>query len=83
MNSIGHTEGYYYKPRIDLEVLNKYKEGLVALSACAGGVISCYIVRMILQTAREMTGVYKDIFGDDFYLEIQNHLTLSNPRKKF
>ncbi|MCY7361280.1 MAG: PHP domain-containing protein, partial [Ignavibacteria bacterium] len=37
LTSIGHTEGYYYKPRIDLEVLNQYREGLVATSACAGG----------------------------------------------
>ena len=56
LNSIGHTEGFYYKPRIDLEVLDKYKEGIVALSACAGGVISCYIVRDDIQKAREDDG---------------------------
>jgi DNA polymerase-3 subunit alpha len=73
LTSIGHTEGYYYKPRIDLEVLNQYREGIVATSACAGGVISCYITRDDLKTAEKMTGIYKDIFGDDFYLEIQDH----------
>ena len=73
ITSIGHMEGYYYKPRIDLEVLNMYREGIVASSACAGGVISCYITRDDLKTADKMTGVYKDIFGDDFYLEIQDH----------
>ncbi len=73
LTSIGHTEGYYYKPRIDLEVLSKYHEGLVATSACAGGVISCYITRGDMKTAEKMTGVYKEIFGDDFYLEIQDH----------
>ncbi len=73
LNSIGHTEGFYYKPRIDLEVLNKYHEGIVATSACAGGVISAYIVRNNLQKANEIAGVYKDIFGEDFYCEIQNH----------
>jgi DNA polymerase-3 subunit alpha len=73
LTSIGHTEGYYYKPRIDLEVLNLYREGLIATSACAGGVISCYITRDDLKTAEKMTGVYKDIFGEDFYLEIQDH----------
>lgn len=73
ITSIGHMEGYYYKPRIDLEVLGKYSEGLVASSACAGGVISCYITRDDLKTADKMTGIYKDIFGDDFYLEIQDH----------
>jgi DNA polymerase III subunit alpha len=71
--SIGHTEGYYYKPRIDAEVLSEYHEGLIATSACAGGVISCYITRDDLNTAEKMTGVYKDIFGEDFYLEIQDH----------
>jgi len=71
--SIGHTEGYYYKPRIDLDVLAQYSEGLVATSACAGGVISCYITREDLKTAEVMTGKYKDIFGEDFYLEIQDH----------
>lgn len=71
--SIGHTEGYYYKPRIDLEVLAQYSEGLVATSACAGGVISCYITREDMKTAEVMTGKYKDIFGEDFYLEIQDH----------
>ncbi|MDQ3019459.1 MAG: DNA polymerase III subunit alpha [Bacteroidota bacterium] len=71
--SIGHTEGYYYKPRIDVEVLSQYSEGIVATSACAGGVISCYITRDDMKTAEKMTGVYKDIFGEDFYLEIQDH----------
>src|SRR5690606_38654833 len=66
--SIGHTEGYYYKPRVDLEVLEKYKEGIVALSACAGGVISCYLTRGDIDTAPKMVGKYKDIYGDDFYL---------------
>lgn len=73
LTSIGHTEGYYYKPRIDMEVLRQYSEGLVATSACAGGVISCYIIRDDIATAEKMTGIYKDIFGDDFYLELQYH----------
>ena len=73
LNSIGHTEGFYSNPRIDLEVLNLYHEGVIALSACAGGVISVYIVRNNLQKANEIAGKYKDIFGEDFYCEIQNH----------
>ncbi|MCX6163831.1 MAG: DNA polymerase III subunit alpha [Ignavibacteriae bacterium] len=81
INSIGHTEGYYYKPRVDLEVLNRYKEGLVALSACAHGVISCYIVRDDLRMARKMAGVYKEMYGDDFYLELQNHISLDSEKK--
>jgi DNA polymerase III subunit alpha len=81
INSIGHTEGYYYKPRVDLEVLEKYKEGIVALSACAHGVISCYIVRDDLRTARKMAEVYKNIYGEDFYLELQNHISLDSEKK--
>jgi len=81
INSIGHTEGYYYKPRVDLEVLEKYKEGIVALSACAHGVISCHIVRDDLRTAKKMAEVYKQIYGEDFYLELQNHLTLDSEKK--
>ncbi|MEP7146817.1 MAG: DNA polymerase III subunit alpha [bacterium] len=73
LTSLGHTEGYYYKPRIDMEILSRYHEGLVATSACAGGVISCYITRDDMKTAEKMTGIYKDIFGDDFYLELQDH----------
>lgn len=73
LTSKGHTEGYYYKPRIDLELLSQYSKGLVATSACAGGVISCYITRGDMKTAEKMTGIYKDIFGEDFYLEIQDH----------
>lgn len=72
--SIGHTEGFYYKPRIDSEILKQYSNGLVCLSACAGGVVSSHIVRGDLDSARESAEIYKDIFGtEDFYLEMQNH----------
>ncbi|MBX7046935.1 MAG: DNA polymerase III subunit alpha [Ignavibacteria bacterium] len=80
--SIGHTEGYYYKPRIDIETLNKYREGLVCTTACAGGVISCYVTRGDMETARKMTGVYKDIFGEDLYLEIQDHKMINSDAER-
>jgi DNA polymerase-3 subunit alpha len=79
--SVGHTEGYYYKPRVDLEILRKYNEGIVALSACAGGVISCYITRNDIPTAKKMVQVYKEIYGEDFYLEIQDHETIPAEKK--
>jgi DNA polymerase-3 subunit alpha len=79
--SIGHMEGYYYKPRVDLEVLRQYNKGLVATSACAGGVISCYITRGDMEMARKMTGNYKDIYGDDFYLELQDHGSIDAEKK--
>ena len=71
--SAGHKEGFYYKPRIDVEILKQYCDGLVCLSACAGGVVSAHIVNDDMESARWATSVYKDIFGNDFYLEIQNH----------
>jgi DNA polymerase-3 subunit alpha len=71
--SLGHTEGFYYKPRIDTELLRKYSEGLVALSACAGGVVSTHLVKGDYEEAKSSALIYKDIFDSDFYLEIQNH----------
>jgi DNA polymerase-3 subunit alpha len=71
--TLAHTEGFYYKPRIDAELLRSYADGLVALSACAAGVVSRPIVNGKLDEAKEAALIYKEIFGDDFYIEIQNH----------
>ncbi len=71
--SAGHLEGYYYKPRIDLELLRTHRDGLVALSACAGGVVSVHLGSGNLGEARRVASLFKDIFGGDFYIEIQNH----------
>ncbi len=79
MVSLGHTEGFYYKPRIDRELLEKHSEGLVALSACAGGVVSAHVVDGKLDKAREAAMWYKQVFGDDFYLEIQDHNLVIDP----
>ncbi|HEY9186799.1 MAG TPA: DNA polymerase III subunit alpha [Ignavibacteria bacterium] len=73
ISSIGHLEGFYYKPRIDLEVLKQYSKGLVATSACIGGVVAAHLVNGDYDLAKEDAIIYKEIFGDDFYLEIQNH----------
>jgi len=73
LSTIGHLEGFYYKPRIDTEVLRKHREGLVGLSACAGGVVSTYLGSGNDAEAYEAAEIYKDILGDDFYIEIQNH----------
>ena len=69
----GHLEGYYYRPRIDTDILRQHSEGLVATSACAGGVISAHLASGNEADAYEAAEIYKDIFGDDFYVEIQNH----------
>lgn len=71
--SLGHTEGFYYKPRIDLELLRKYSEGLIALSACPSGVVAHHLVNDNYTAARQMAVTFQEIFGGDFYLEIQNH----------
>ena len=71
--SIGFTEGYYYKPRIDLEVLEKYHEGLVCTSACLAGAISQAILNGNMEKAEEIASWYKNLFKDDYYIEIQNN----------
>ncbi len=71
--SIGFTEGFYSKPRVDREVLEKYSKGLVCLSACLAGEIPKALISGDYNKARDTALFYKSIFGDDFYLEMQNH----------
>ena len=72
--SIGFTEGYYYRPRVDIEPLEKYHEGLICLSACLAGEIPRYIVRGFYDEAKEIARKYQDCFGkDNFFLELQDH----------
>jgi DNA polymerase-3 subunit alpha len=73
LTTLGHTEGFYYKPRIDWELLQRHSEGLIAMTACAGGVVSTYLAIGDYDAARDVARRLKDIFGDDVYLEIQNH----------
>ncbi|MBE7053329.1 MAG: DNA polymerase III subunit alpha [Ruminococcaceae bacterium] len=73
ISSIGFTEGYYYKPRVDIEILSKYSEGLICLSACLRGEVNTYLLENNYEKAKETALKYKCIFGDDYYLEIQNH----------
>ena len=71
--SIGFTEGYYYKPRIDLEVLEKYHEDLICCSACLAGSLPQAILDGNMEKAEETALWYKNLFGDDYYLEIQTN----------
>ena len=73
LSTLGHTEGFYYKPRIDLEILKQYSEGLICTSACVSGVVSSHLVNGDFAKAKKTAITYKEIFGDDFYLEIQDH----------
>ena len=71
--SIGFTEGFYYKPRIDKEVLEKYHEGLVCCSACLAGEVSQAILKGDMEEAKNVATWFKNVFGEDYYLEIQNN----------
>jgi len=74
LSSIGYTEGFYYKPRIDWEVLQQHSRGLICGSACIGGQIPVNILRGRPKEAREVAGRFKELFGPErFYLEMQNH----------
>lgn len=72
--SKGFTEGFYYKPRVDLEVLETYHEGIIALSACLAGEVQKYLVRGMYEEAVRAAKRYESIFGkDNFFLELQDH----------
>ena len=72
--SIGFVDGYYYKPRVDMEVLNQYHEGIIALSACLGGEVQKNISRGNIDLAREAALKYENCFGKgNFFLELQDH----------
>lgn len=71
--SIGFTEGFYSKPRIDKEILKEYSDGLICLSACLAGELPKAILNDDMEKAEEIALWYKGIFGEDYYLEIQNN----------
>lgn len=71
--SIAHLDGFYYKPRIDKTVLERYSEGLIALSSCIQGEVSKLILRDDINGAKSVIGWYKEVFQDRFYLELQDH----------
>ena len=72
--SKGFVEGYYYKPRVDMEVLETYHEGIIALSACLAGEVQRYLVRGLYDEAKETAYKYEKCFGKgNFFLELQDH----------
>ena len=72
--SKGFTEGYYYKPRVDMEVLREYHEGIIALSACLAGEVQRYIMKGLYEEAKKSALKYYDCFGEgNYYLELQDH----------
>ncbi|UCF63383.1 MAG: DNA polymerase III subunit alpha [bacterium] len=73
LSSLAYTEGFYYRPRIDKELLRQYGEGLIASSACMKGEIFYKLNHIGREAGIQAIEEYVDIFGDDFYLELQNH----------
>lgn len=72
--SRGHSEGFYYKPRVDRELLAHYSEGIICLSACIAGEIPALILKENYEKAEKLACEYRDIFGtNNFYLELQDH----------
>lgn len=72
--SKGFTEGFYYKPRVDYEVLRQYHEGIIALSACLAGVVASKLVKGLYEEAKKEALKLQDIFGEEnFFLELQDH----------
>ena len=75
LSTIANLEGVYYKPRIDHALLEKYNEGLIVLSACLGGEIAEKIRNESYEAAKETAMWYRSVFGDRYYLEVQDHST--------
>jgi len=73
LSTLAHLEGMYYRPRIDHELLEKYGGGLIILSGCSGGEVAESLKVDNYQAAKEVALWYKSVFGDRYYLEMQNH----------
>lgn len=80
--SIAHLEGFYYKPRVDWELLKEYHQGIIALSACLGGEIPKLILSGNLEQAKTRILEYQELFGvDNYYLELMDHPELDGQDK--
>jgi len=81
LSSTANLEGMYYKPRIDHELLEKYNEGLIILSACASGEVGENLKNDNYEEAKRVAAWYKSIFGDRYYLEMQDHGHMEAPAR--
>lgn len=73
LTSIAHMEGFYYRPRFTKEILKKYSKGIICFSGCPQAEIPQFLIDNNFEEAKKLTQWYVDIFGDDFYMEIQRH----------
>lgn len=77
LTTIAHLDGFYYKPRIDFELLKQYHEGIICATACLAGELATHILGGNLDQARDMIKAYQQLFGpENFYLEVQHHPNL-------
>ena len=76
LSTRGHLEGFYYRPRIDRELLAEYSEGLIVLSGCPSSELQRALIREDLAEARRVVEWYREVFGDRYYFEIQRHKEL-------
>src|SRR2546421_1932592 len=75
LSTTAYREGFYYKPRIDKEVLRQFSRGLIATSACLGGEVASALLKRDMKAARAVAETYLDIFGPDrFFIEVQKHV---------
>lgn len=81
LSTIGNLQGFYYKPRIDHEVLEKYNEGLIVVSGCIGGEVGDAMRQGQYEQARDIANWYKKVFGDRYYIEVQDHGHPDHPSK--
>ncbi len=80
--TIANLEGYYYKPRMDKEILREYHEGIIALSGCMGSELSQLVLLDNIEKARQLIREYQDIFGkENYFIEIQSHPSVPNDKK--
>lgn len=82
INTLGHLEGFYYKPRVDKNALRQYRDGLIALSGCLTGEVPRSILSGNMNRAKDVAREYQDIFGtENYYLELQYHPNLKEQQK--
>jgi len=81
LTTIAHLEGFYYKPRLDMEALKEHAEGLIVTTACLAGEIPSLLLEGRKKEAEKRVKEFLEIFGDDFYLEIQAHPKISEQKK--
>ncbi|HMS50615.1 MAG TPA: DNA polymerase III subunit alpha [Candidatus Saccharibacteria bacterium] len=73
LSTIANLQGFYYKPRVDHDLLEKYNEGLIVLSGCIGGEVGDRLRQGQYEQAKQIAAWYKEVFGDRYYLEVQDH----------